>query len=416
MGDNDELTGLPPQRGMRYARRDASSICSIRISLFRATWGLLMKVAIDATTLLLPSAGVKNYIHYWLAALRGAAARQPNTRIATYPPYMTAPDVIDHQKSFRNATSARFQLGVVQFCNIRRNPSLGLLVSGADVFHASQHVASRPRKTKTTATVFDMSCWITPAVHTPENIEATRRYAEKILKRCDGLIAISAHARQDVVEILGIPGERIRVIYPGIADAFFEVTPDQVAACRNKFDLPLRYLLFVGCIEPRKNVPNMIRAYQQLPDSLRREVPLVIAGPRGWASKSSFDALTAAGASVRYLGYVAETILPGLVSGAAALIYPSYYEGFGLPAAQAMAAGVPVIASDRSCLPEVVGDAGLLIDPDAVEEMGHAMQRVLNDAELARTLAARGRKRGATFRWSRCAEESLDFFRDVAGE
>ena len=118
---------------------------------------------------------------------------------------------------------------------------------------------------------------------------------------------------------------------------------------------------------------------------------------------------------MRYLGYVPEAVLPGLVAGAAALIYPSYYEGFGLPAAQAMAAGVPVVASNRSCLPEVVQDAGLLIDPDCVEELSDAMQRILCNADLARTLATAGRRRSSTFRWSRCARESLEFFRDVSG-
>ena len=116
------------------------------------------------------------------------------------------------------------------------------------------------------------------------------------------------------------------------------------------------------------------------------------------------------GGGVRYLGYVPEGDLPGLYGGAAALVYPSYYEGFGLPAAQAMAAGVPVIASNRSCLPEVVGDAGLLVDPASVEELSEAMERVLTRPELARELAAAGRARAARFHWARCAEESLRVF------
>jgi len=323
--------------------------------------------------------------------------------------------VLDHEGSSRTAASAQLRLRLVQFCNIAGNPLRRLLLSGVDVFHASQHTAHRPGKIPTTATIFDLSCWTTPASHTPQNVAATRRYARKILQDADGLIAISAHARGDAVEILGIPEERIRVIQPGVADAFFEVSPGQVAESRTAYGLPARYLLFVGCIEPRKNIPHMVQAYQRIPEAVRREVPLVVAGPRGWACAASFESMAAAGQAVRYLGYVPEGALPGLVSGAAALIYPSYYEGFGLPVAQAMAAGVPVVASNRSCLPEVVQDAGLLADPDSLEELAHAMERVLCEPGLADTLAARGRERSGAFRWSRCARESIEFFRGVGG-
>jgi alpha-1,3-rhamnosyl/mannosyltransferase len=263
--------------------------------------------------------------------------------------------------------------------------------------------------------VFDLSCWTTPENHTTENIAATRRYGERILKACDGLIAISAHARQDAIEILRIPQERIRVIYPGVAEPFFRVTPRQTEDIRAKYGLHTPYILFVGCIEPRKNVPNLIRAYRQLPASIQRDVHLVLAGPFGWASEEVRNMLTRSGNTVRYLGYVPEPDLPGLFRGATMLVYPSYYEGFGLPVAQAMAAGIPVIASDRACLPEVVGDAGLCINPDSVDELGAAMHRILTSLEFAEALASRGKTRARKFRWSTCAAESLDFFHQVTG-
>jgi alpha-1,3-rhamnosyl/mannosyltransferase len=258
-------------------------------------------------------------------------------------------------------------------------------------------------------------CSITPESHTPENIAATRRYGENILKGCDGLIAISAHTRKDAVEILGIPEDRIRVIYPGVAEAFFDVAREQAAGTRTRYALDSPYLLFVGCIEPRKNVPAMIQAYQQLPESLRSEVHLVIAGPFGWASEGVRKMLAAAHGTVRYLGYVPERDLPGLFRGAAALVYPSQYEGFGLPPAQAMAAGVPVIASDCSCLPEVVGGAGLFVPPRSVDALSDAMEKVLTQPELAESLSAHGKSRAGAYHWSKCAAESLEFFKELAG-
>jgi alpha-1,3-rhamnosyl/mannosyltransferase len=369
-----------------------------------------MKVAIDATALLLPSAGVRNYVHYWLRSLQQAAG-QGRDRIVTYPRNIPCPPILDHEKS---PPHAALKLRLVQFYNIRRNPLIGLSVFGADVFHASQHVANLPMRMKITATVFDMSCWTCAEYHTAKNVAATRRYGEKILKACDGLIAISAHARRDAMEILKIPAERIRAIHPGVAEPFFAATAEDARLVGAKYDLHSPYLLFVGCIEPRKNVPNLIRAYRRLPEPVRRDAQLVVAGPFGWADEEVRGMLRAGG-GIRYLGYVPEGDLPGLYRGAAALAYPSYYEGFGLPAAQAMAAGVPVIASNRSCLPEVVGDAGLLVDPSSVEELCEAMERVITRPALARELAAAGRTRAARFHWGRCADESLEFFHEVGG-
>jgi len=302
-------------------------------------------------------------------------------------------------------------LPLVRLSNRCGNPLLDWLLHGVDVFHCSQHTARRPRRMKTTATIFDFSCWTRPETHTPQNIAATKRYAENILKRCDRLIAISAHARQDAFEVLGIPLDRIRVIYPGVATEFFEVTDHQAASVRTMYNLPQSYFLFVGCIEPRKNIRGLIAAYKTLPEAVQREVPLVIAGPFGWESDAVRPLL--ASQNVLYLGYVPEVRLPALFRGATALVYPSYYEGFGLPVAQAMAAGIPVITSTSSSLPEVVGDAGLTVNPDSTADLAGALQRVLTSTAVARDLGCRGRARAQAYRWEAAAIASLDFFHDV---
>jgi len=372
---------------------------------------------IDATSLLLPGMGVKTHMHYWLTSLLEAAPRRGDT-IATYSPGIVVPPVLDHRKSAAGRCATQFRLRTVQLLNLvscRENPCLNLFVPGADVFHCSQHTMNLPKRKIITATVFDLSCWKTPEYHTPANIAATRRHGETVLKACDGLIANSQHARQDAVEILGIPEDRIRVIYPGVAEQFFEVTDEQAAVVRAKYRLAAPYLLFAGCIEPRKNVPSVLNAYRRLRQSVRKDVQLVLAGAFGWASEEVRIALSKGGDAVRHLGYVPEHDLPGLFRGAAALAYPSFYEGFGLPLAQAMATGTPVITSNRSCLPEVAGGAALCIDPTAVEDLQAAMDRVLTDTELARTLSSRGRSRAQRFRWPAAATESLDFFRECLG-
>jgi alpha-1,3-rhamnosyl/mannosyltransferase len=370
-----------------------------------------MNVTVDATSLLLPGAGIKTYLHYWLSALMKAASEGGDI-VRTYPPSITAEHLPDHGTASRSA----LRLLMVNFCNIPKNPVLRLMLGAADVFHASQHLANMPRSRDVTATVFDFSCWTMPQVHTPANVVATKRYGENILKASTGLIAISAHARQDAMEILGIPGERIRVIYPGVAEIFFSVTGEQTANVRTKYDLHAPYMLFVGCIEPRKNVPRLIQAYLNLPEAVRREVQLIIAGPLGWESQETYRMLSSSGEQVRYLGYVAEQDLPGLLGGAIALVYPSHYEGFGLPVAQAMAAGRPVITSNRSSLPEVAGAGGLLVDPDCPDQLTDAMLRLATDSQLATDLATRGRERASLFRWPASARKSLDFFHEIAGK
>jgi len=373
-----------------------------------------MKIVIDATTLLLRSAGVKTHLYYWLCALR-QVCRNRGDVVSTYPPGISLNE-LDHEKTgIGSSLAARLRLDVVGLANIRGNPAINLLLPGADLFHCSQHTSNLPWNKRNTATIFDLSCWRTPQFHTPENSAATKRYGERILKRCDGLIANSEHARRDAEEILGIAEDRIRVIYPGVAEPFFTTTSEQGAAAREKYGLRAPYVLFVGCIEPRKNVPNLVRAYLRLPAGTQQDSELVIAGPFGWASDEVRGMLTSRGRSVRYLGYVPEGDLPGLTRAAAALAYPSYYEGFGLPAAQAMACGTPVIASNSSCLPEVIGDAGLLVDPDSVEELSAAMNRVLTDSELAQKLAGLGRARAAAFHWRDHAAQSLDYFHEVTG-
>ena len=370
-----------------------------------------MKIVIDATALLLPSTGIRNYLHYWLRSL--VNLKSTDDRIATYPFGLSVPAHLDHEHSVDGKLGTGILLNLTRLLNIRGNPAMDFALLGADLFHASQHTANFPRSPRVTATIFDLSCWRTPQYHTIANVIATRRYGQRILQSADGLIAISGNSRDDAIDVLRIPADRIRVIYPGVAEAFFHVTESERKVVQTTYRIDRPYLLFLGCIEPRKNVRAIVKAYNLLPSSLRRDVQLIIAGPFGWETEETRDMLAADQQHLRYLGYVPERDLPGLVAGALALVYPSFYEGFGLPAAQAMAAGVPVVGSDRSCLPEVIGDGGILVNPDSVEELSMAFHRLCTSPEMAAHLGLRGRSRAQRFRWSECAAQSLSLFREI---
>ena len=364
-----------------------------------------MKLFIDATSLLLPSAGVKNYIHYWVDALDRCA---PPDTIHAFP-FIRVSRTIDHQESVVGPLATASRLLFVRFANLPGNHLLDIVCRNPDVFHASQHVFNPPRSSALTATVFDMTCWIMPETHTAANVAATKKHAEQILCRADGLIAISSATRDDVADILKIPAGRIEVIYPGIADHFFGIESDAGSGARRKYSLARPYLLFLGCLEPRKNIARLLDAYRMLPDALRRDCELVLAGPIGWGMDQILARLRQE-AGIRMLGYIPESDLPGLLRGAEALVYPSLYEGFGFPAAQALAAGVPVITSNVSSLPEVTGDCALLVNPCDVTQLSASMERLLVSTSLRKSLTQAGKTRADRYRWETCASRSLEFF------
>jgi len=356
-----------------------------------------MQILIDATPLLLRSAGVKNYTYYWIQNLWEQAR---NDRIVTLPS-LNGFGPLTHEGSIAGPALTFLHLGRVFAAN--RIPALPLLrwtMPKADVFHVSNQIRFPPRGPKLTATIYDMTCRLMPELHTAANIQADESLAKNVLARASRLIAISDHTRQDAARLLGLDADRIEVIYPGVPEVYFGAQPRPCAR---------PYVLYLGTIEPRKNVDTLLDAWSSF--RLRGDFDLLVAGASGWAGEKTLARLAAKPAGVRYLGYVPEDELPGLTAGASAFVYPSLYEGFGFPVAQAMAAGVPVITSNTSCLPEVAGGGALLVDPRSASEIQAAMEKLLTSPELRHELASAGSVRARQeFRWNVCARKSLEFF------
>jgi glycosyltransferase involved in cell wall biosynthesis len=181
-----------------------------------------------------------------------------------------------------------------------------------------------------------------------------------------------------------------------------------------KYGLTKPYVLFVGTIEPRKNIDTLLDAWQQLHASTRETHELVFVGPSGWAGNATVQRLRSGIQGVRVLGYVPEADLPSLTAAATVFAYPSLYEGFGFPIAQAMAAGVPVVTSNVSSMPEVVGDAGLTVDPNSAGELARVLDQVLTSMSLQEILGNRGRELARRFTWKNSARQSAEFFTRVA--
>lgn len=363
-----------------------------------------MRILYDATPLLMRSAGVKNY-HYELLKRLPAAAAAHRFRLF---PFLSGLPQNDNERSNYPFLSTWFGLGCVLASNYLKAPFAAAAARGADVFHVTPHLFDPPSGPALTAAIHDPTPLLMPQCHTATTVRYFERFATRALPRLAGAIAPSEAVKADLVVHCGADADKVCVIPHGVAPDFFNASQDRKQAVRRAYALPRRFLLAVGSIEPRKNLERLIAAYGGLPAALRRRVHLVLAGPRGWRDEAIRRRIEQT-RGVRAIGYVSRPLLPALYAAAAAFVFPSLYEGFGLPLLEAMAAGTPVIASDRAAMPEVVGEAGLSVDPLDVDALRRALERILEDDLLAAKLASAGRRRARAFTWEKTVAATLEF-------
>jgi len=288
------------------------------------------------------------------------------------------------------------------------------LLPGARLYHATEHLLMPLRGIPTVLTVHDLIFRRYPAHHKPLNRTYLNATLPLFCRRAGHIIAVSEQTKRDIMAAYGVPAEKISVIYEAADPRFRPQPPEVVAEVRARYDLPPRYVLFVGTIEPRKNLVGLLEAYRSLLDR-GSNVGLVTAGRTGWRSESFFERLAALRVAERVtlLGPFPDAELPALYSAADVLAFPSLYEGFGLPVLEAMACGTPVVASNTSAIPEVAGEAGILVPPHDVVALAGALERVLADAALRADLRARGLAQAARFTWQRSAEATLALYRSI---
>ena len=288
------------------------------------------------------------------------------------------------------------------------------LVPGAELFHDTEHLLLPLRGVPTVLTVHDLIFRRYPAHHKRLNRWYLNATMPLFCRRADHLIAVSEQSKRDIVEAYSVAPEKITVIYEAADPRFCPQPANTAAAVRTRYGLPDRYLLFVGTIEPRKNLARVLAAFERL-HAKRLTDALVIVGKRGWLYDDFFARLEGSPAkqAVIFPGFVPDTDLPAVYAAAQAFAFPSEFEGFGLPVLEAMACGTPVVCSNTSSLPEVAGDAALLVDPLEVDALTDALGRVLRDPALAADLRARGLAQAARFSWARAAEETLAVYRRV---
>ncbi len=283
-----------------------------------------------------------------------------------------------------------------------------------DVLLVPAHVLPIVHPPRSVVTVHDLGYLKWPTSHRAFDrwyLDLSNRYHARAATR---LLAISQATRDDLIQCYGVPAGRITVTQLAADESFRPAGPADVDAVRRRYSLAGRYLLYVGTLQPRKNLPRLVRAFASIAGD-RPDLQLVLVGKQGWMYEALRSEVGRLGVENRVLftGYAPAEDLPALYTGALAFAFPSLYEGFGMPALEAMSCGAPVVASNVSSLPEVVGDAGILVDPTDETALAAALTRMADSADLRADLRARGLARARLFSWERCARETLEALRQA---
>ncbi len=364
-----------------------------------------MRIAFDATTLQPPLTGVGYYTRHLLGALLKAGGGHEVLLLSHRPleePWKTLGSPASRE-GFLSSRNLWLQWTAPKILR-RVQP---------EVAHFTNSLVPRMTECRLVVTVHDMSLRLFPALH-PWRRRLLEPLVRASLRRARRVITVSESSRRDIIRYSGIPALKVVVVHAAAASEFRPIQDDEVLnRARSRYQLPDRFLLYLGTFEPRKNVARLLEAYLRLPDPLRRDCPLLLAGASGWGLRKLRRNLerSAFGPEVRTLGYVPYEDLPALLNLAEAFVFPSLYEGFGLPVIEAMACGTPVVTSSTSSLEELFQNAALLADPEDVQEIRKALRTVLESRDLRRELSQKGIARAGAFSWEKAAQETLEVYR-----
>ena len=372
-----------------------------------------MRICVDASPAVHHRAGFGRYAQELIGAL--LAVDQNNQYVAFYnqpaeaqvdPPL----DRIPHLTTNLSAKPWRMSALVAHVARIPQER----LFPDVDIFHATDNVLPRFLRVRSVFALQDLTFRLYPDTHKPLNRWYLAMMMPRFLEAADAVVAISECTKKDAVRLYGLDEARIRVIHAGVNPRFRTSLPEATTPTLQKYRLSGGFILFVGTIEPRKNLTSLLEAYRALKnEGIGRK--LVIAGRKGWSYQGFFRRLRELGleGDVILPGFVPDEELPALYGAADLFVYPSLYEGFGLPLLEAMACGVPVIASNSSSLPEVAGEAALLVDPISVQALVGAMRRVLDDRGLREEMRERGLQRARRFTWEEAARRTVEVYEEV---
>jgi glycosyltransferase involved in cell wall biosynthesis len=326
-----------------------------------------------------------------------------------HPEYGVTCDIaVPNRPNFRRYTGPLPAYGIEQDRSKRE---------AVDVVHATAFACPNVEPASLAVTVYDLTYHLMPEFHLRSNIAFCEKQMGRAIELGKIFIAISEQTRKDFISRYDIRDEKVQVVHLAAESIFAPITDtDRCTRTKGRYGIAPKYVLFVGSVEPRKNIATLLKAFGVLSSEGRfLDHELVLIGTRGWMNEELYELPAALRIAdrVKFLGYVDDEDLPALYSGAQLFVYPSLYEGFGLPVLEAMSCGAAVVTSKAASLPEVVGDAGILVDPRDVIELAQAMRAVLGDAELMGNMRARSIRRAQLFSVGRMARETLEVYEAI---
>lgn len=377
------------------------------------------KVFVDAEVLVVPHfSGIGHYTLELLRALDKAIETRDDIQVELGVYFKRVDKIRGY--GFRNFKIRRtpFPLRVSNGLKIRGMQPPYDLFFGKRLYFFPNYTSWPTWFSKSISIVYDLSFEYFPQYVEPRNQKFLSDHVRESVKRSTKIVTISKNSQKEIAEFYNYPIENIPIIYPGIDQTeFFQWPDEEVTKVKARYGIHGKYILFVGNIEPRKNLKNLLLAYEKLDVKTRKEYSLLLVGARGWLDDEIFDIierLRIAGNHIQQpQGYVEDKDRAALFSGASLFVFPSQYEGFGIPPVEAMACGVPVITSNNSSLPEAVGDAAKMVSADSVSDLATMMTKVLSDKKLQETMVSEGYGQADKFSWDVEAEKLLNVFLEV---
>ena len=375
-----------------------------------------MRIAIDYTSAIAQRAGIGRYTRDLVEALARVDSDDQFTLFSAEPP---TPD-----RGFPTAANMRSRIfGVgnrrmtIFWQRLRVPVPAELFMGNADLIHGPDFILPPALRARQVVTVHDLAFLTHPECAVPKLVSYLSRVVPRALRAADHVISVSQRTADDLHTLLGVPREKITVISLGVDPAFTTAVDEQaVAAVREKYGLDGPVALAVGTIEPRKNYEGLVAAFERARRAADGPRTLVIAGRKGWLYEGVFAAVERLGLTeyVRFLDYIPDGELATLYHAAAVVTVPSLYEGFGIPVLEAMACGTPVVCSDGGSLPEVAGDAALVVPVADTDALSDALVRATGDAALRASLIQRGRERVVGFTWEAAARAHVQVYHETA--
>lgn len=295
-------------------------------------------------------------------------------------------------------------------------PRVDALLGGVNIFHATNYFLPPVQAAKRVLTIYDLAFLKNPAWGSPKIVGPFSSTLRRFARQADAIVTCSHATKLDIVELLYTEAEKITVTYGAVDDTFKPVTrPAAVDYLAREHDIRLPFLLYVGTLEPRKNIDGLLESFALIAHDFPHN--LVLVGQTGWNMDYLESKIASLGLNNRIhrVGYLPlHSNLPNFYSAADLFFFPSFDEGFGLPVLEAMTCGCPVLCSDRGALPEVVGNAAQLVDPDDVSMMGTTLRMVLMNENVQKEMSRRGLRQAKRFTWRQCAEDTLAVYRKLA--